>query len=151
MFIIILSWRCQASYRIEEETRAIIPLPVPSYTVLIEGYDETISKFGLDPMELKAMVANELRLTSPMLLASKSLMAVPRNTPPGRRTHRIEAAQLSWKPRSWSINCTTRIKIHVNWATSGIGWRTRRCSCQRLRIVVRSWWGLEYWKISLFG
>ena len=47
-----------------------------------------------------------LRLTSPTLSASKSLMAVPRNTPPGKRTHLIEAAQLSRKLRCWSINCT---------------------------------------------
>lgn len=32
----------------EEETRAIIPLPIPSYNALIEGYDEVISKFGLE-------------------------------------------------------------------------------------------------------
>lgn len=43
----------------EEETRAIIPLPVPSYNALIEGYDETISKFGLDPRELRTLVPNE--------------------------------------------------------------------------------------------
>ncbi len=43
----------------EEETRAIIPLPVPSYKALIEGYDETISKFGLNPTELRMLVANE--------------------------------------------------------------------------------------------
>ena len=54
-----------------------------------------------------------LRLTSPMLSASKSLMAVPQNTPPGRRTHLIEAAQLGRKLRSWSINCTKWIKSHV--------------------------------------
>ena len=46
-------------YWMEEETRAIIPLPVPSYNALIEGYDEVISKFGLNPTELRAMVANE--------------------------------------------------------------------------------------------
>lgn len=45
----------------EEETRAIIPLPVPSYNTLIEGYDETISKFGLNPTELRMLVANEHR------------------------------------------------------------------------------------------
>ena len=44
--------------------------------------------------------------TSPTLLASKSLKAVPQNTPPGRRMHLIEAAQLSRKLRNWSINCT---------------------------------------------
>lgn len=48
-------------YRMEEETRAIIPLPVPSYNALIKGYDETISQFGLDPMELRTLVANEHR------------------------------------------------------------------------------------------
>ena len=46
-------------YWMEEETRAIIPLPVPSYNALIEGYDEIISKFGLDPVELRTLVANE--------------------------------------------------------------------------------------------
>lgn len=46
-------------YWMEEETRAIIPLPVPSYNALIEGYDEVISKFGLNPTKLRAMVANE--------------------------------------------------------------------------------------------
>lgn len=46
-------------YWMEEETRAIIPLPVPSYNALIEGYDEVISKFGLNPTELRTMVANE--------------------------------------------------------------------------------------------
>lgn len=47
-------------YRMEEETRAIIPLPVPDYNTLIEGYDETIMKFGLDPTELRTLVGNEL-------------------------------------------------------------------------------------------
>ena len=46
-------------YWMEEETRAIIPLPGPSYNSLIEGYDETISKLGLNPAELRASVANE--------------------------------------------------------------------------------------------
>lgn len=46
-------------YWMEEENRAIIPLPVPGYNALIEGYDETISKFGLDPVELRTLVANE--------------------------------------------------------------------------------------------
>lgn len=43
----------------EEETRAIIPLPIPDYNVLIEGHDETIMKFGLNPSEIRKMVANE--------------------------------------------------------------------------------------------
>lgn len=34
-------------------------LPVPSYITLIEGYDEIISKSGLDPMILRTWVANE--------------------------------------------------------------------------------------------
>ena len=46
-------------YWMEEETRAIIPLPVPSYNTLIYGYNETISRFRLDPAELRTMVANE--------------------------------------------------------------------------------------------
>lgn len=48
-------------YRMEEETRAIIPLPIPSYNVLIEGNDESISNFGFDPIELRVLVANEHR------------------------------------------------------------------------------------------
>lgn len=43
----------------EKETRAIIPLPVPYYNSLIEGYDGKISKFGLDPVEFRTSVANE--------------------------------------------------------------------------------------------
>ena len=46
-------------YWMEEETRAIIPFPVPGYCTLIEGYDEIISKFGLNPTELRTLVANE--------------------------------------------------------------------------------------------
>lgn len=46
-------------YRMEEETRAIIPLPEPSYNTLIEGYDDTILKLGLDPEELRTFVSNE--------------------------------------------------------------------------------------------
>lgn len=46
-------------YRMEEETRAIIPFPVPFYNSLIEGYDETIMKFGLDPMGLRTLVDQE--------------------------------------------------------------------------------------------
>lgn len=64
-----------------------------------------------------------LRLTSPTLSASKSLIAVPRNTPPGRRMHLIETVHLSRKLRSWSINCTKLIKIYVirnptRWSTT---------------------------------
>lgn len=43
----------------EEETRAIIPLPVSGYNTLIEGYDDTISSLGLNPSELRNLVANE--------------------------------------------------------------------------------------------
>lgn len=46
-------------YWMEEETRAIIPIPSPIYNTLIEGYDEIISKFGLKPTELRTLVANE--------------------------------------------------------------------------------------------
>lgn len=46
-------------YWMEEETRAIIPIPVPSYNALIDGYDEIISQLGLNPTELRTMVANE--------------------------------------------------------------------------------------------
>ena len=46
-------------YWMEEETRAIIPIPVPSYNTLIDGYDKIISQFGLNPTELRIMVANE--------------------------------------------------------------------------------------------
>ena len=56
---------------------------------------------------LKNMLEFGQALFTPLTLsASKSLMAVPRNTPPGRRTHLIEAAHLCQKLRSWSINCT---------------------------------------------
>lgn len=44
---------------LEEETRAIIPLPVSGYNTLIEGYDDTISSLGLNPSELRNLVANE--------------------------------------------------------------------------------------------
>ena len=46
-------------YWMEEETRAIIPIPVPCYNTLIEEYDEAISKFGLNPTELRTLVDNE--------------------------------------------------------------------------------------------
>lgn len=46
-------------YRMEEETRAIIPVPCPEYNELIEGYDEIITKFGFNPSEMKTLVANE--------------------------------------------------------------------------------------------
>ena len=59
MFVTAPRIKSAKDYRMEEETRAIIPLPVPSYNALIEGYDETISKFGLDPRELRTLVANE--------------------------------------------------------------------------------------------
>lgn len=48
-----------ADYWMEEETRTIIPLPAPDYNTLINGYDETISKFGLNPQELRSLVASE--------------------------------------------------------------------------------------------
>ena len=62
-FLFVTAPRIKSSkdYRMEEETRAIIPLPVPSYNALIEDYDETILKFGLDPTELRTLVANEHR------------------------------------------------------------------------------------------
>lgn len=43
----------------EEEIRAIIPLPSPIYNTLIDGYDEIISNFGLNPTELRTLVASE--------------------------------------------------------------------------------------------
>lgn len=46
-------------YWMEEETRAIIPLPIASYLSLIEDYDDIISKLGFDPMELRTLVVNE--------------------------------------------------------------------------------------------
>lgn len=46
-------------YWMEEETRAIIPLPCPEYNALIEGYDEIIMKLGLNPSVMRAIVANE--------------------------------------------------------------------------------------------
>lgn len=59
MFVTAPRIKSAKDYWMEEETRAIIPLPVPSYNTLIEGYDETISKFGLDPTELRILAANE--------------------------------------------------------------------------------------------
>lgn len=44
-------------------------------------------------------------------------MAAPRNTPRGRRTRRTEDALLSQRQRSWSVNCTNRVKTHVLKAT----------------------------------
>ncbi|MDO4958272.1 MAG: hypothetical protein Q4E68_03310 [Prevotellaceae bacterium] len=46
-------------FYMEEETRAIIPLPISDYNTLIEGYDDTISSLGLNPYELRNLVANE--------------------------------------------------------------------------------------------
>lgn len=46
-------------FYMEEETRAIIPLPISDYNNLIEGYDDTISSLGLNPYELRNLVANE--------------------------------------------------------------------------------------------
>ena len=68
------------------------------YTQYIVSIDDIESKTGFR--------LSMLRLTSPMLSASKSLMAVLQNTPPGRRTRLIEDAHLSRKLRIWSINCT---------------------------------------------
>ena len=46
-------------FRMEEETRAIIPLPVSDYNALIEGCGETISSLGLNSSELRKLIANE--------------------------------------------------------------------------------------------
>lgn len=43
----------------EEETRAIIPLPISDYNTLIEDCGNTISSLGLNPSELRKLVANE--------------------------------------------------------------------------------------------
>lgn len=47
------------NFWMEEETRAIIPLPVSNYNSLIEGHEEMISRFGLNPVALRKLVANE--------------------------------------------------------------------------------------------
>lgn len=47
------------NFWMEEETRAIIPFPVSNYNSLIEGHEEMISRFGLNPVELRKLVANE--------------------------------------------------------------------------------------------
>lgn len=46
-------------YWMEEETRAIISLPTPVYNENIEGYDGVISSLGLNPEEVRTLVANE--------------------------------------------------------------------------------------------
>lgn len=46
-------------YWMEEETRAIISLPTPIYNENIEGYDGVISSLGLNPEEVRTLVANE--------------------------------------------------------------------------------------------
>lgn len=48
-----------ADYWMEEETRAIIPLPIPDYNILIEGKEDIVTKFGLNPIMLRTIVANE--------------------------------------------------------------------------------------------
>lgn len=46
-------------YWMEEETRVIIPLPSSDYLDLIKGYDDTISALGLNPNEIRTIVADE--------------------------------------------------------------------------------------------
>lgn len=48
-------------YWMEEEIRAIIPIPCPEYNALIEGYDDIIINLGLNPSEMKAIVAKEFK------------------------------------------------------------------------------------------
>lgn len=47
------------NYKVEEETRAIIPLPTSKYISLIDGFDDIISKYGLSPSEIRALAAKE--------------------------------------------------------------------------------------------
>lgn len=46
-------------YWMEEETRAIISLPTPVYNENIKGYDGVISSLGLNPEEVRTLVADE--------------------------------------------------------------------------------------------
>lgn len=46
-------------YWMEEETRAIISLPIPVYNENIKGYDGVISSLGLNPEEVRTFVADE--------------------------------------------------------------------------------------------
>lgn len=46
-------------YLMEEETRAIIPIPMPTYNKKIEGFDDIIAKFGISPTSLRKLVSNE--------------------------------------------------------------------------------------------
>ena len=46
-------------YWMEEETRAIIPIPVSDYQSLIKGYGDEMIKLGLSPAEISKIVANE--------------------------------------------------------------------------------------------
>lgn len=46
-------------YWMEEETRAIISLPTPVYNESIKGYDGVISSLGLNPEEVRTLVADE--------------------------------------------------------------------------------------------
>lgn len=46
-------------YKMEEETRFIIPMPIPNYIAKIKGYETIISSLGIDPNKLKELVAME--------------------------------------------------------------------------------------------
>lgn len=46
-------------FQMEEETRVIIPLPIPKYNDRILGLESSIAQVGLNPIEVKNLVANE--------------------------------------------------------------------------------------------
>lgn len=46
-------------YWMEEETRTIIPIPIPTYSKKIERFDEIIAKLGISPTWIRKIVSNE--------------------------------------------------------------------------------------------
>lgn len=54
-------------YWMEEETRAIIPIPVSDYQSLIKGYGDEMIKLGLSPAEISKIVANEYGFANEMM------------------------------------------------------------------------------------
>lgn len=46
-------------YWMEEETRTIIPIPMPAYNKKIEGFDDIIEKLGISPTLLRKHVLDE--------------------------------------------------------------------------------------------
>lgn len=46
-------------YWMEEETRTIIPIPIPAYSKKTEGFDEIIAKFGISSTWIRKILSNE--------------------------------------------------------------------------------------------